>query len=115
MVRSNLNSTHNYVTDQTAQGSQEQVEGFLNAKQPLLLKQMLAAPPLISENPTQHIQHEPQLTSLSPTTQELNNHVTNLIIFVVVIVVVVVVATFICNYGVASAIKIIIKTERETN
>lgn len=111
LVRSNLNSTHNYVTDQTAQGSQEQAEGFLNAKQPLLLKQMLAAPPLISENPTQHLQHEPQLTTLSPTTQELNKHVTNLIIFVVVVVVV----TFIYNYRVASAIKIIRKTKRETN
>lgn len=71
---------------------------------------MLAAPPLISENPTQHLQHEPQLTALSPTTQELNNHVTHLIIFVVVAV-----STFVCNDKMASAIEIIIKTDRKTN
>lgn len=77
LVGSNPHFAHNYVTDQTAQGSQEQARGFLNAKQPLLLKQMLAAPPLISENPTQHLQHEPLLTIISPTAEQLNNRESN--------------------------------------
>lgn len=81
LVRSNLNRTHNYVTDQAAQGLQEQAEGLLNAKQPLLLKQMLAAPPLISENPTQHLQHKPLLTNISSAAQQLNNRVTHLLVF----------------------------------
>lgn len=81
LVRSNLNRAHNYVTDQAAQGLQEQAEGLLNAKQPLLLKQMLAAPPLISENPTQHLRHKPLLTIISSAAQQLNNHVTHLFVF----------------------------------
>lgn len=78
LVRSNLNCTHNYVTDQVAQGLQERAEGLLNAKQPLLLKQMLAAPPPISKNPTQPLQHEPLLTIISSAARQLNNHVTHL-------------------------------------
>lgn len=81
LVRSNLNRAHNYVTDQAAQGLQEQAEGLLNAKQPLLLKQMLAAPPLISENPTQHLRHKPLLTIISSAAQQLNDHVTHLFVF----------------------------------
>lgn len=44
---------------------------FLNAKQPLLPKQMLAASPLISQNLSQHLQHKPPLTVLSFSTHEL--------------------------------------------
>lgn len=57
-VESNRSHTHNCVI-QTAQGSQEAGGGFLNAKQSLLLKQMLETPPLMAKDPYHHLQHHP--------------------------------------------------------
>lgn len=57
-VGSNRSHTHNCVI-QTAQGSQGAGGGFLNAKQSLLLEQMLETPPLMSEDLSHHLQHHP--------------------------------------------------------